>query len=291
MKTIDPLEISPRAFYKHMTASVAPRPIAFASTVDSQGRVNLSPFSFFNMMGIDPPIIALAPNRRGADQSQKHTALNVNEVPEIVINMVTSSMVNQISLASAEFARGVNEFEKAGFTELPAVRVAPPRVKESPVQLECRVFDIIEKGSMQLILAEVILGHFSDELFDSNGQIDQLKTDWVARLGGDWFSHTRGESLFQVPRPQMGIGFDGLPFSVRNSRILTGNDLGLLASVSALPNLQTVKNFGQLESFKRLVDASESGCQYMPDLVHWEAQKLLHNGQIEEAWLLLLQVC
>ncbi|PWJ60002.1 flavin reductase (DIM6/NTAB) family NADH-FMN oxidoreductase RutF [Dyadobacter jejuensis] len=287
MKTIDPTEISARAFYKYMTASVAPRPIAFVSTIDDGGRVNLSPFSFFNMMGIDPPIIAFAPNRRSADGSQKHTAINARQVPEVVVNMVTAEMVQQISLASAEFARGVNEFAKAGFTELPSRVVAPPRVLESPVQLECKVLEIIEKGSMELILAEVVLAHFSEDLLDDAGQIDQKKTSWVARLGGDWFAHT--DHLFEVPRPQMGIGVDALPESIRNSKILTGNDLGRLGSVLLRPDPEKVIAYGQKAEIRQKIQEATLGCLYVPDVLHAYAHQLLEAGKTEEAWLVLLQ--
>jgi flavin reductase (DIM6/NTAB) family NADH-FMN oxidoreductase RutF len=289
MKTIDPSELGARAFYKHMTASVAPRPIALASTVDAQGAVNLSPFSFFNYMGIDPPLLVFAPNRRGRDNTHKHTALNVFEVPEVVINLVTYDMVEQISLASAEFGRGVNEFVKSGLTPVPSERVRPPRVQESPVQLECKVLETKEIGSMVLVIAEVVLAHFSETLFGADGQIDQTRTDWVARLGADWYARASGAALFEVPRPQMGVGVDALPEAVRTSRILTGNDLGRLGSVLLLPGPEEVLSFGRTPTMLALREEAALGCQYLPDLLHRHAQALLQQGKVQEAWLTLLQ--
>ncbi len=288
MKTIDPADIGARPFYKYMTAAVAPRPIAFASTVDAAGKVNLSPFSFFNMMGIDPPILVFAPNRRGRDNYHKHTALNLMEVPEVVINMVTYDMVQQMSLSSAEYERGVNEFEKAGFTMQPSEVVKPPRVQESPVQLECKVLEIKEIGSMVLVLAEVLRGHFSESILDEHSQIDQTKTDWVARLGGDWYVRANGSALFQVPRPQYGIGVDALPERVRFSKILTGNDLGQLGSLINLPSQEEIKSAENTETIRSLREEARLGCQYFPDLLHQHARNLLGQGQVAEALLLLL---
>lgn len=290
MKTIDPSELGARAFYKHMTASVAPRPIAFASTMDAQGVVNLSPFSFFNYMGINPPLLVFAPNRRSRDNADKHTALNIREVPEVVINLVDYAMVEQVSLASAEFERGVNEFTKAGFTPVPSERVRPPRVKESPAQFECKVLEVREIGSMVLVIAEVVLAHFSEALFGEDGQIDQRRTDWVARMGADYYARATGEALFEVPRPQMGIGIDALPESIRTSRILTGNDLGRLGSVLQLPEQAEVQAYGQSDTIRTLYEDAVRGCQYFPDLLHHRARQLLAEGKVKEAWLTLLQV-
>lgn len=290
MKTIDPADLAPRAFYKYMTSSVAPRPIALVSSIDASGKVNLSPFSFFNFMGIDPPILVFAPNKRATDQSNKHTALNVYEVAEVTVNLVTSAMVHQISLASAEFARGVNEFEKSGLTPLPAWKVTPPRVAESPAQFECRVIDIREHGSMVLIICEVLLAHFSDDILDETGQIDQRKTDWIARLGGDWYATARGEALFEVPRPQVGLGVDAMPVHIRISRILTGNDLGQLGSVKELPSETEIERFGQSEAMLKIGEEARYGCQYLPDLLHHHAHLLLNHGNVHDAWLTLLQI-
>ncbi len=289
MKSIAPAEFGHRAFYKYMTAAVAPRPIALASTVDKDGRVNLSPFSFFNYMGIDPPIVVFSPGRRGRDGSYKDTALNLREVPEIVINMVTYDMVQQMSLSSAEYERGVNEFDKAGFTMLPAERVKPPRVAESPAQFECKVLETKEIGTMVLVIAEVVLAHFAESILDENGQIDQTRTDWVARMGGDWYARASGDAIFEVPRPQHGIGVDGLPGSVRRSKILTGNDLGQLGSLTKYPTEQEITDFGTREEILAMREEARLSCQYYPDLLHDHARQLLENGKVKEALMAVLQ--
>ncbi len=289
MKTIDPADIGARPFYKYMTSTVAPRPIAFASTVNAAGNVNLSPFSFFNMMGIDPPILVFAPNRRGRDNTHKHTALNLMEVPEVVINMVTYDMVQQMSLSSAEYEQGVNEFEKAGFTMQPSELVKPPRVAESPAQFECKVLEIKELGTMVLIIAEVLRGHFSESILDEQGQIEQTKTDWVARLGGDWYARANTTALFEVPRPQYGIGVNALPESVRFSKILTGNDLGQLGSLTVFPAEEESRTFGATKAMVTLREEARLGCQYFPDLLHHHARQLLDKGQTTQALLTLLQ--
>lgn len=289
MKTIDPAELGARAFYKYMTATVAPRPIALASTVDAAGNINLSPFSFFNMMGIDPPIVVFAPNRRGRDHSHKDTALNLFEVPEVVINMVTYDMVQQISLSSAEFERGVNEFDKVGFTMLPSEAVQPPRVAESPAQLECKVLEIKEIGTMVLVIAEVVRGHFSESILDAHGQINQTRTDWVARMGADWYARASGNALFEVPRPQYGIGVDALPGSARASKILTGNDLGQLGSLMVHPTQEQIEEYGKTEAMRSVREEARLGCQYFPDLLHNHARKLLAEGKVSDALLTILQ--
>ena len=288
MKTIAPADLGARAFYQYMTAAVAPRPIALASTVSRDGQVNLSPFSFFNYVGIDPPIVVFSPGRRGRDNSYKDTALNLMEVPEVVVNMVTFGMVQQMSLSSAEYARGVNEFEKAGFTMQPAERVRPPRVAESPAQFECKVLEIKEIGTMVLVIAEVVLAHFAESILGENGQIDQTRTDWVARLGGDWYARASGDAIFEVPRPQHGIGVDALPASVRHSKILTGNDLGQLGGLTKYPTEEEIRAFGATEAMQTLREEARLGCQYLPDVLHDYARQLLTNGQVREALLAIL---
>ncbi len=289
MKSIAPATLGSRAFYQYMTAAVAPRPIALASTVDTDGHVNLSPFSFFNYVGIDPPIVVFSPGRRGRDGSYKDTALNLLEVPEVVVNMVTFDMVQQMSLSSAEYGRGVNEFDKAGFTMLPSERIKPPRVAESPAQFECRVLEIKEIGTMVLVIAEVVLAHFAESILDKNGQIDQTRTDWVARMGGDWYARASGEAIFEVPRPRHGIGVDALPERVRFSKILTGNDLGQLGGLTEFPALAQIKDFGKTEGMLALREEAQLGCKYYPDLLHNHARQLLMKGQVTEALLTLLQ--
>lgn len=289
MKSIDPAALGSRAFYQYMTAAVAPRPIALASTISKDGHVNLSPFSFFNYVGIDPPIVVFSPGRRGRDGSYKDTALNIMEIPEVVVNMVTFDMVQQMSLSSAEYGRGVNEFTKAGFTMLPSARIKPPRVAESPAQFECRVLEIKEIGTMVLVIAEVVLAHFSENILDENGQIDQTRTDWVARMGGDWYARASGDAIFEVPRPQHGIGVDALPESVRFSEVLTGNDLGQLGSLTEFPASAQITDFSKSEKMQALREEARLGCQYYPDLLHNHARQLLEAGQTAKALLTLLQ--
>ncbi len=289
MKRIAPEKVGARAFYKYMVAAVAPRPIALVSTVSAAGAVNLSPFSFFNYVGIDPPIVVFAPNRRSRDRSEKDTSRNVREVPEAVVNLVDSGMVRQISLASAEFAPGINEFEKAGFTPVASELIAPPRVGEARVQLECKVLEIKDIGSMGLVIAEVVLAHVSEKILDVRGQIDVLKTDWIGRGGGDWYSRFGEDNLFEIPRPQPGIGIDSLPESVRNSAILTGNELGILGSVSALPPADEIRQYAYNELIADFRRQTSGVCENFRELLHIRAKELLAQGNTTEALLVILQ--
>ncbi len=275
---IDLQNTDPRFFYSYATSAIAPRPIAFASTIDKNGNVNLSPFSFFNLMGIDPPILVFSPNRRGRDNSQKNTIENLHEIPEVVINLVDYQMVEQMSLASCEFPKGVNEFLKAGFTEEKSLRVRPPRVKESPVQLECKVLEIKEYGSANVVICEVLVAHFSEQLLDENGKIDQKKTDWVARLGGDWYARITPETLFEVTKPnqKQGIGFDKMPDFVKYSDQLTGNELGKLANVERFPTQQEMS-----EHLEELIDITEKNKFKI-------VKDLLAQNYFLEAWTVLL---
>ncbi len=263
-------DLKPSEIQNYLQYAIAPRPICFASTIDKAGNVNLSPFSFFNMFSSNPPICVFSPARRVRDNTTKHTLENVLEVPECVINIVNYNMVQQTSLASTEYPKGTNEFIKAGFTELPSSLVKPPRVKESPVQLECKVNDVISLGSNagagNLILAEVILMHINEEILDVDGKIDQHKIDLVARLGGDWYCRTTPENLFKVAKPisTLGIGIDALPAELRSSSILTGNNLAQLGNTEQLP----VLNFEKVSSTS----------------IHQQVKQLLDMGKVEEAW-------
>jgi flavin reductase (DIM6/NTAB) family NADH-FMN oxidoreductase RutF len=291
MLTLNPKELDSRVFYSYLTGTVAPRPIAFASTVDKLGNVNLSPFSFFNIMGINPPILVFAPNNRGRDGSKKDTILNLEEVPEVVINMVDYAMVQQMSLSSVEFPRGTNEFIKAGFTEESSVLVKPPRVKESKAQFECKVLEIKQFGSMNLAICEVILAHFSEEIIGENGKIDQQKTDWVARMGGDWYVRANEVSMFEVEKPlsKIGIGYDTIPANIRLSKILTGNHLGQLGNVESLPTEEEILVFRESETMKNIIEQVMYGCAFLDNLLHAEAARLLNENKVKEAWLVLLQ--
>jgi flavin reductase (DIM6/NTAB) family NADH-FMN oxidoreductase RutF len=291
MTTIPADSLPPLAFYRYLIGAVGPRPIAFASTISAEGHVNLSPYSFFNVVGSNPPMLMFSPNLNRHGQ-KKHTLLNIEDIPEVVINVVSHRMVEQMSLASAEYDRHVNEFQKAGFTEAPSSRVRPPRVAEAPAAFECVVRQLIPTGSGPgagtLVLAEVLTAHFHDDIFGENQLIDPRKIDLVGRMGADWYCRANGDALFEVARPQVGIGYDGLPVAVRESRILTGNDLGKLGSYPHLPTPDEVRTHADTEAIRTLRDEALNGCQYLPDLLHAHAHRLLAEGKVQEAWLTLL---
>lgn len=275
-------------FLQHV---IAPRPICFASTINRDGQVNLSPFSFFNMFSSNPPIVIFSPARRVRDNTTKHTLGNVLEVPEVVINIVTYNMVRQTSLASCEYAKGVNEFIKAGFTPEPATLVKPPMVKESQIKLECRVNEVKslgqEGGAGNLVICEVLRMHIADELVDEQGKLDQRKIRHVARLGGDWYCVVSEESLFQVEKPntQLGIGFDGLPPSIRYSSILSGNELGQLANVSEVPVVDAGFDDHHL---RQIIQYYSLTPDEMEKELHRYASRLLAQEKVKEAWQVLL---
>lgn len=286
MLTIDPKKVSIPEFHGYLIGAVTPRPIAFASTVDAQGRVNLSPFSFFNCFGANPPLLIFSPARRGRENTTKHTYENVLEVPEVVINIVNYTMVQQASLASANYPKGVNEFHKSGFTEAPSTRVKPPRVAEAPVSMECKVIQVIQTGTLgsagNLVICQVLLMHVTEEILDDEGTIDPFKLDAVARLGRDWYCRVQGNAIFKVPRPsdRQSVGIDQLPESVRKSTVLTGNDLGMLATVEKIPEINA--DFALKDN--RLYSAKQKGVE----AVHKLAQEYLSEGKINEAWMILL---
>lgn len=287
MLTIDPKEVPVPTMHAYLLGAVTPRPIAFASTVDAAGNVNLSPFSFFNCFGANPPILIFSPARRGRDNTTKHTYENLREVPEVVINVVSYSMVQQASLASAEYPKGVNEFIKAGFTEVSSTKVKPPRVGESPVSMECRVLQIISTGDKpaagNLVICEVILMHVSEHVLDADGRIDPWKIDTVARLGADYYCRVQGDSIFTVPKPlnRAAVGMDQLPERVRTSRVLTGNDLAMLANVKEMPS---PGDPDAILADPEVAAAMRSG----EEAIHRLMQEYLASGNIDAAWQLLL---
>lgn len=290
--SIDPKAISVAEFHGHLLGAVAPRPIAFASTVDKQGNVNLSPFSFFNCFGSNPPTLIFAPARRVRDNTTKHTLENVLEVPEVVINIVSYSIVEQMSLASTEYDRGINEFSKSGLTPVPSETVGPPRVGEAPAAFECIVKQIVslgeEGGSGTLIICEVQLMHVQESILDDNGKIDPHKLDAVARMGGDYYCRASGSALFEVTKPtrRLGIGIDQFPEHVRNSKVLTGNDLGKLGTIEILPDGSTVNAFADQEGLTAMWSGLTAEEQHTHQ--HLLAQKYLQLGQVEDAWKVLL---
>ncbi len=277
-------------FLQHV---IAPRPICFASTIDNEGNVNLSPFSFFNLFSSNPPIVIFSPARRVRDNTTKHTLQNVHEVPEVVINIVDYDMVQQTSLASCEYPKGVDEFVKAGFTREPATIVKPPMVKESKAKMECRVIEIKSLGETggagQLVICEVLRLHIDDSLLNEEKKFDQTKFQLVARLGGDWYCRVTKDSLFTVPKPnvKLGIGIDSLPEGIRNSRYLTGNQLGQLANVNEMPVV--LPSFDD-EHMKNIIQYYSINPAEMEKEAHSYAARLLDQGKVEEAWQVLLLV-
>lgn len=272
------VEIDPKAtpfqqLHSYLQSAVSPRPIALASTIDAAGDVNLSPFSFFNLFSTNPPIVIFSPSRRGRDATTKNTYDNIREVPEVVINVVSFDIVEQVSLASCEYPKGVNEFVKANLTPVTSLRVKPPRVGESPISLECKVNQVIELGqgggAGNLVICEVLLMHVKREVMDTTGRIDPHKVDAVARMGFNYYCRASGPAVFVVPKPneKVGIGIDQLPDWIRNSS-LTGNELARLANVEKLPSHTGNE---KLSREQRIAAAKE----------------LLAKGEVDEAWSVL----
>lgn len=288
MISIDPKSIETAKLQGYLQGSIGPRPIAFASTVDENGNPNLSPFSFFNVFSANPPILVFSPARRVRDNSIKHTLINCEATKEVVINVVNFNLVQQTSLASTEYADGVNEFEKSGLTAVASDLVKPFRVKESPVQFECKVNQIIslgaEGGAGNLILCEVVKIHIDEAILDQNGSIDQYKIDLVSRLGGNWYSRSN-QGLFEVPKPlsTLGIGVDAIPKYVKESTVFDGNDLGKLGNIEALPTTEEVSIFvKQNFSIKAVLSSDDV------EKVHLEAKKYLNDNDVLSAWKVLL---
>lgn len=276
-----------------LLGAVGPRPVAFASTIDALGRPNLSPFSFFNCFGSNPPTLIFSPARRGRDNTTKHTLHNVRAVPEVVINVVTYGMVQQANVASGEYAEGVSEFTKAGFTPVPAEKVKPYRVKESPVQMECVVKQVIETGTQgaagNLIICEVVLMHVDEAVLNDHGTIDQRKIDLVGRMGGHFYCRAHGDALFELAQPMthVGVGMDALPADVRNSEVLTGNDLGQLANLPELPDETSVNEYKLTELAELFID-NEGDQPRLRTRLHERARQLLREGRTNDALRTLL---
>ncbi|MFV8225124.1 flavin reductase family protein [Christiangramia aquimixticola] len=288
MFSFEPKDFTVGKLHQYLLGAVGPRPIAFASTIDEDGNPNLSPFSFFNVFGANPPVLIFSPARRGRDNTTKHTFENAKKVDEVVINIVNYDIVQQMSLSSTEYAEGVNEFEKSGLTMLKSDLVKPFRVAESPVQMECKIKEIIETGTEggagNLVICHVVKMHIKEEILDENGYIDQHKIDQVARMGGNWY--TRAISgMFEVPKPlsTLGIGVDAMPANVKNSSILTGNDLGKLGNVESLPENGSIEEF--LKNNPEDADLVKTGDT---EKIHKKAQLYLEEDKPEDAWKLLL---
>ena len=293
MRSFIPSELSVAKLHGILLGSIGPRPIAFASTVNEEGKVNLSPFSYFNIFSANPPVLIFSPARRGRDNTTKHSYENAKAHPEVVINIVDYSIVQQMSLSSTEYPEGVNEFEKAGLTAIPSDIVKPPRVKESPVQYECKVNEIVELGKEggagNLIICEVVKIHVRQDLINEELQIDQTKIDTVGRMGGNFYTRAHGDSLFEVAKPlrKMGIGVDQIPAEIRNSSILTGNDLGRLGNVEELPNETDVNEY-RLTELSDLFVQLEDAPSELETRLHEKAHELLNEEKVNEAWMTLM---
>jgi flavin reductase (DIM6/NTAB) family NADH-FMN oxidoreductase RutF len=288
MISIEPKDLSPAKLQGYLQSAVAPRPIAFASTMSKSGKPNLSPFSFFNVFSSNPPILIFSPARRVRDNTIKHTLINANDTREVVINVVNYDIVQQASLSSTEYADGVNEFLKSGLTQIPSDIVKPYRVKESPVQFECKVNEIIslgnDGGAGNLIICEVLKIHIDEKILDENGAIDQYKIDLVSRLGNNWYSRSN-QGLFEVPKPlaTLGIGIDAIPDYIKQSPVFNGNDLGMLGNIESLPTNQEVSIFVK-ENF------AVKGILSADDVLklHQKAKDYLDNNDVIAAWKVLL---
>ena len=288
MTSFEPKELSTARLHGYLLSSVAPRPIAFASTVDAEGRPNLSPYSFFNVFSANPPILIFSPARRVRDNTVKHTLENVQATKEVVINVVNYDIIHQTSLSSTEYDNGVNEFEKSGLTMLESDLVKPFRVAESPVQFECKVNEIValghEGGAGNLVICEVLKLHIANEVLDEQGLIDQNRLDLVARAGGSYYNRAN-QGFFEIPKPlsKLGIGVDALPETIRNSMVLTGNDLGMLGNVEALPSDKEISRFIE-DVGKRYPNLKEMSTRDK----HKLARNYLSYGDVDSAWKLLL---
>lgn len=296
MLSIDPKKVSTRTFYNYLVGAVAPRPIAFVSTVDKADNQNVAPFSFFNVFSSNPPILVFSPAFGGPKSKPKDTLENIKEVPEVVINMVNYGMLHQTTLAGVAYEKEVNEFEKAGFTGIPSELVKPLRVKESPVQMECKVLDIVGlgqgPGAGNLVICEVLKMHIHEDVLDENQEIDPIKIDLISRMGGNWFSRSNEGALFEVNKSLMkiGIGIDQIPEYIRNSNILTGNNLGQLGSIEKIPSESEIAEYklsGALDAlFLEYGKEGSSGKNHL----HEVAQALLEEHKDIEAWMVLLSV-
>jgi len=290
-KSITIKDISHAAAQNYLQHAVGPRPICFASTIDKKGNVNLSPFSFFNLFSTNPAVVVFSPSRRARNNTTKHTLDNILEVPEVVVNIVSYEMLHQVSLSSCEYPKDTDEFIKSGFTKEPSQLIKPPRVKESPVQMECKVLEVKplgrEGGSGNLVIAQVLIMHINENILDANENIDQEKLDLAARLGGNWYTRANASTIFQVEKPNthVGIGIDSLPENIRTSKILTGKNLAQLANVSEIPFVDPAYEDDRL---KNIFQYYATDPLEMEKELHSYSKELLDAGKIREAWQVLL---
>ena len=293
MLTINPKDIPVPKLHHYLLGSIGPRPICFASTVDSNGVGNIAPFSFFNVFSANPPIAIFSPARSGRTNTTKDTYNNVKQVPEVVINVVNYSIVHQMSLASSPYPPEISEFDKSGLTPVPSELVRPFRIKESPVQLECKVVEVKELGNEggagNLIICEIIKLHISEDVLNEDQMVDQKKIDLVARMGGNWYCRADQNSMFEIEKPitTCGIGYDQIPEEIRNSKVLTGNDIGQLGGIEELPNETDVNEYKLMTLSDLFIEFEDNATQLELEL-HKLSKKLLEKNKLEEAWLTLL---
>lgn len=290
MKTLNPKEVSTKELHGLLLGGIGPRPIALASTMNKNGEANLSPFSFFNIFSANPPILIFSPARRVRDNTIKHTLENVIENPEVVVNIVNYAIVEQTSLSSTEYGKGVDEFTKSGLTPLKSDTVSPFRVKESPMQMECKVLEVKHLGENggagNLVICEITKVHYEEGILDEHGKVDPFKIDLVGRMGGDWYCRANDEALFEVEKPltTIGIGFDQLPEGIKKSNYLTGNELAKLANFESIPSLEEVDNWKKNDEFCQLLKENSN----TSEALHSKAKELLADNYVLEAWLTLL---
>lgn len=296
MLSIDPSSIATPQLHAYLLGAIGPRPIAFASTLDKDGHPNLAPFSFFNVFSASPPILIFSPARSGRTGVTKNTHDNVKEVPECVINVVNYEMVHQMSLASSPYEKGVDEFVKTGFTKQKSEKVKPFRVAESPVQIECKVREVIELGTNggagNLVVCEVVMIHIKQEVLNSAGAIDQQKIDLVARMGGNWYCRAHGAALFEVEKPltTIGIGVDAIPDHIRLSKVLTGNNLGQLGNVEHLPDEDEIRSYRNSGAINEAFEMYAQDHHKLEEHLHHIAHRLLEENRVVEAWKVLLSI-
>ena len=293
MLSIDLIEMGIPKAHHYLLSAVGPRPICFASTLDKKGNPNLAPFSFFNVFSSNPPIAVFSPSRSGRTGKHKDTFNNIEEINEVVINLVDFKMVEQMSLASSPYEPKVNEFIKSGFTPIKSELIKPFRVKEAPIQMECKVIEVKKlgdnNGAGNLIICKILKMHISEDILDNNQMIDQEKIDLVARMGGDWYCRTDKRSMFKITKPitSKGIGFDQIPDEILNSKILSGNDLGKLGGIEILPDETEVNDF-KLVELSELFISLEDDANALEIALHKKAQEFLAKNELEAAWKTLL---
>ena len=294
MLHITPQDIPVSEFHQYLLGAVGPRPIALASTLDQNETPNLSPYSFFNVFSANPPIAIFSPARRVRNNTTKHTLENVLLNKEVVINLVSYDMVQQTSLSSTEYPAGVNEFLKSGLTPIKSTKVKPFRVKESPVQMECKVREVIplgqEGGSGNLVICEIVMLHLKKRILNDLGKIDPNQLDLVGRLGGNWYCRSSHDALFEVEKPlrNLGIGIDNIPSRIRNSYILSGNDLGMLGNVESLPSAEDVDKYKRDNQHVNEIAFFNNEDEDAREALHYHAKKLLKKGLVNDAWKTLL---